>query len=103
VVNYTTIINELFSLDNHTEYDSLDTCIDDAVLESMIYSHRLVRGLDAQPKKLRKVEDYRPIAYVILNSSEVRKDDRKENQSGWPPCLIAAGRLNDMCEAHIRS
>jgi hypothetical protein len=36
---------------------------------------------DAQPKKLRKVEDYRPIAYVILNSSE-GKDDRKENQSG---------------------
>jgi hypothetical protein len=29
-----------------------------------------------------KVEDYRPIAYVILNPSEVRKDDRKENQSG---------------------
>jgi hypothetical protein len=77
-----TTINELFSLDNHTEYDSLDTCIDDAVLESndLFSIARLVR--DAQPKKLRKVEDYRPIAYVILNSSEVRKDDRKENQSG---------------------
>jgi hypothetical protein len=71
-------------LDNHTEYDSLDTCIDDAVLESndLFSIARLVRGLDAQPKKLRKVEDYRPIAYVILNPSEVRKDDRKENQSG---------------------
>jgi hypothetical protein len=80
----TTIINELFSLDNHTEYDSLDTCIDDAVLESndLFSIARLVRGLDAQPKKLRKVEDYRPIAYVILNSKRGKKGRQKENQSG---------------------
>jgi hypothetical protein len=47
----------------------------------MIYSIARLVEADAQPKKLRKVEDYRPIAYVILNSSE-GKDDRKENQSG---------------------
>jgi hypothetical protein len=76
-MTYTTIINELFGLDNHTEYDSLDTCIDDAVLKSrsVLYCSTC-RGLDDQPKKLRKVEDYRPIA-CYPNSSEVERTTEK--------------------------
>jgi hypothetical protein len=76
----TTIINELFSLDNHTEYDSLDTCIDDAVLESndLFSIARLVRGLDAQPKKCGKSKTTVQLLMLSSTPSEVRKDDRRK-------------------------
>lgn len=58
----------MFSLDK--TYDTLDSCIDDALLESpdLFSIARLIRGQDVRPNKKQKIDDLRPITFVTFNS-----------------------------------